>query len=150
MTFDDIPAGVTVFLDANTLIYHFTAHAGYGAACTSLLDRIERQEISGASSAHVLSDVAHRLMTIEAMTRLGWPATRLAARLRQHHAEIPRLSLYRQALTRVAQMGIIVFPISEHLVHGAAGLSQQHELLTDDALIVAAMQAHNLIRVPSR
>jgi predicted nucleic acid-binding protein len=89
MTFDALPAGAAVFLDANTPIYHFTSHPRYGTPCTALLERIERQEVQGFTSAHVLADVAHRLMTVEAMNRLTWPATRLAARLRQHHAEIP-------------------------------------------------------------
>ena len=42
MTFAAIPAGAAVFLDANILIYHFTNHPCYGAACTELLERIER------------------------------------------------------------------------------------------------------------
>jgi hypothetical protein len=37
MTFADLPAGVSVFLDANTLLYHFTADAAYGTASTDLL-----------------------------------------------------------------------------------------------------------------
>src|SRR5262245_48553602 len=101
MTFADVPAGASVFLDANAPIYHFSAHPQYGAACTRLLERIELHEIQGFVSAHVLADVAHRLMTLEAMSRLGWPATGLAARLRRHHAEIPRLVLYRQALVQL-------------------------------------------------
>jgi hypothetical protein len=32
MTFDQIPAGVTVFLDANSLIYHFTRDSDYATA----------------------------------------------------------------------------------------------------------------------
>ena len=113
------------------------------------MERIERQEVQGFTSAHVLSDLAHRLMTIEAMNRLGWPTTRLAARLRQHHAEIPRLTLYRQALGQVAQMGIQVLPVSEHLVLAATNYSQQHELLTGDALIVAVMRHHGLTHLAS-
>jgi hypothetical protein len=30
MTFADLPAAVAVFLDANTLVYHFSRHARYG------------------------------------------------------------------------------------------------------------------------
>ena len=41
MTFADLPTGVSVFLDANTLLYHFTADLKHGGACTDLLDRIE-------------------------------------------------------------------------------------------------------------
>jgi len=74
MTFDDLPAGSTVYLDANTFIYHFSAHPAYGPACTGLLERIERKEHQGIASSHTLADVAHRLMTIEAMNRFAWPA----------------------------------------------------------------------------
>jgi hypothetical protein len=34
MTFAQIPAGAAVFLDANTIVYHFAADPIYGAACT--------------------------------------------------------------------------------------------------------------------
>ncbi len=47
MTFDQIPAGGLVFLDANTLVYHFSAHPKYGAACTRLAERIENRNIQG-------------------------------------------------------------------------------------------------------
>ena len=50
MTFDALPAGAAVFLDANTPIYHFTSHPRYGAPCTALLERIERQEVQGFTS----------------------------------------------------------------------------------------------------
>lgn len=149
MTFDDIPAGIDLFLDANTLIYHFNGHPNYGAACTKLLERIENQELRGYLSAHVLADVAHRLMTTEAMTRLGWPAAGLAARLRKHHAEIPKLTLYQQALVKIGQMGLLILPISEALVLAAANHCQHYELLTGDGLVVAVMQDHGLSHLAS-
>jgi hypothetical protein len=34
MTFAQIPPGAAIFLDANTLIYHFTSEPTYGSACT--------------------------------------------------------------------------------------------------------------------
>jgi predicted nucleic acid-binding protein len=128
MIFDDIAAGSTVFLDSNTLIFHFTAHAKYGAACTRLLDRIEQHHIEGVCSAHVLAETIHRLMTIEAMNQLGWPATRLAARLKKHHAEIPNLGVYQRALTRVAQIGIRVLPLTETAIVAATGLCRQFDM----------------------
>jgi hypothetical protein len=57
MTFTDVPAGVAVFVDANTLIYHFTNHPKYGPACTALVERIEQKEITGFTSSHCLADV---------------------------------------------------------------------------------------------
>ncbi len=120
MTFADIQRGDAVFVDANTLVYHFTNHDKFGAACTALVERIELNEIEGSTSAHCLADVAHRVMTIEAMGRLGWPISRLAARLKKHYVEIPNLSLYQQAVVTVAQLGIQVLPLSVDLVLNAA------------------------------
>src|SRR5438128_459882 len=116
MTFDDLVSPADVFLDANTLIYHFTADPKWGLACTRLLERIELHEFRGFTSTHVLADVAHRLMTIEAMDLLGWPGTRLAARLRKHHAEIPKLSVYLHGLVKIAQIGVQVLPVLEQHV----------------------------------
>ena len=149
MTFADLQRGEAIFIDANTLVYHFTNHPSYGAACTALMERIELKEIPGFTSSHCLADVAHRIMTIEAMGQLGWPVSRLAARLKKHHAEIPKLSLYQQATTKVAQLGIQVLSLSEALVLDATNLSQQFELLTGDALIVATMRQQGLTRLAS-
>jgi predicted nucleic acid-binding protein len=149
MTFDDLISPADVFVDANTFIYHFTSDPKWGAACTRLLERIEFQELRGFVSTHVLADVVHRLMTTEAMDRLGWPATRLAARLRKHHAEIPKLTVYLQALTKIAQIGIRALPVLELHVYQAAQLSRAHELLTGDALVVAVMQANGLTNLAS-
>jgi len=66
MTFDAIAAGDAIFVDANVLLYYFTAHPRYGSACQKLLDRIDNKEITGFTSAHVLGETVRRLMTIEA------------------------------------------------------------------------------------
>jgi predicted nucleic acid-binding protein len=149
MTFDRIPPGAAIFLDANTPIYHFTADPTYGTACTTLLKRIEQLDVRGFTSAHVLADVAHRLMTLEAMMRLGWPTTRLAARLRKQHGQIPQLALYRQALAKLDQIGLQVLPITAPLVLAASNYSGQFELLTGDALVVAVMRQHGLTDLAS-
>jgi hypothetical protein len=47
MIFAQIPVGSAVFLDANTLIYHFASDPKYGASCTQLVKRIEQQELIG-------------------------------------------------------------------------------------------------------
>ena len=73
MTFADIPAGAAVYLDANSLVYHFTSEPKYGAACTQLVKQIELKQLHGFTSTHVVGDVCHRLMTLEAIDMLGWP-----------------------------------------------------------------------------
>ena len=149
MIFGDLQAGDAVFVDANTLIYHFTNHPRYGAACTALIERIELQEVQGFISVDCLADMSHRLMTIEAMGRCGWPATGLAARPKKHHKEIPNLGLYQQAAAQVSQLGFQVLPISESVVLAATANCRQFELLTGDALIVALMRHHGLTKLAS-
>jgi predicted nucleic acid-binding protein len=149
MTFSQIPAGEAVFLDANPLIYHFANHPQFGAACTQLVERVELRHLSGFSSAHMVSDVAHRLMTLEAIDLFGWPQAGVVARLRKHRADIPKLSTYLQAVSEIPRLGIQVVAITQPLVEAATRLSRQHELLAGDALIVAVMQANGLTHLAS-
>jgi predicted nucleic acid-binding protein len=86
MTFADLIAGEAIFLDANPFVYHFVADPQYGAACSQLPRRIENQEITGLTSTHVLTEMAHRIMTVEAIGAFNWPASGIAHRLRQHPA----------------------------------------------------------------
>ena len=149
MTFDHIPPGVALFLDANTLVYHFTNEPSYGPSCTGLVKRIEQRELRGFTSTHALADLAHRLMTLEAINLMGWPPAGIAARLRRHRQEIPKLKAYQQAIARIPLLGIQTLPVSLQLVEAATLLSEQYELLTGDALIVAVMQNHGLANLAS-
>src|SRR5437867_4004965 len=149
MTFDQIPSGASLFLDANSLVYHFTSDAKYGPACTQLARRLEQRLLAGYASAHVLADVVHRVMTIEAITATGWPKAGIAARLRRHHDEIPKLVLFEQVMASVSALGLHVVPVTESLLSDAVKVSKQHELLVGDALVVAVMQANGLTNLAS-
>src|SRR4051794_11038390 len=69
MTFAQIPAGAAIFLDANSLVYHFTNDPKYGVACTRLVHQVEQGVLTGFTSTDVLGDVAHRLMTLPLLSR---------------------------------------------------------------------------------
>src|SRR5262249_19142338 len=103
----------------------------------------------GFSSAHTLGDVAHRVMTLEAIAHFGWSVQGIGNRLRKHPADVQKLALFRQAVDEVAQIGISVLPIDGQLVSTAARLSQQYGLLTGDALIIGVMQQHQLTHIAS-
>jgi uncharacterized protein len=149
MTFADLPAGTSVFVDANTFVFHFQPHPVFGPACTELLERVERQELSGFTSTHVLGEVAHRLMAIEASQRFAWPFTGIAYRLQKHPAQVRQLTEFRRAIQEVGRYGVRVLVIPADRVDAAADVSQQHGLLSNDALIVAVMQQHGLIDLAS-
>lgn len=144
MMLDLIPGGVAVFLDANVLVYHFTSELRYGTACTNFLKRVERGDLAGFITSHVLADVAHRLMTVEAMSRLSWPPNAIASRLRKHHDEIARLTAHVQAVASIPLLRLQVVSVTHSLVESATLVSQRFELLMGDALVVAAMQAQGV------
>lgn len=149
MIFADLMAGDAVFVDANTFTYHFEPHAVWGPPCAALLQRIENQELAGFTSTHALSEVSHRLMTIQASAQFGWAFAGIGNRLRTNPAEVRKLTAFRQAIDRVLQSKLQVLLITPAMLATAAALSQQIGLLTNDALIVAVMQAHGLTKLAS-
>jgi len=149
MTFTDLPAGASVFVDANTLVYHFVPEPGLGPACRGLLERCSRQEVVGFTSAHVASNVVHRLMTLEAMKRFGWPVAGITRRLLRHPDDVRQLTRYRQVVDEIPAFGIQVLPITMPLVSVAAAISQQQGLLSGDALVVAVMRERGLVHLAS-
>jgi predicted nucleic acid-binding protein len=92
MIFTDLAIGEQVFVDANVLTYHFQPHPMFGPPCQQLLQRIRNAEIIGFTSIHVLAEVAHRMMTLEASMLFSWPFAGIGNRLRTHPAEVRRLS----------------------------------------------------------
>jgi predicted nucleic acid-binding protein len=149
MTFDDLPAGASVFVDANPFIYHCTPEPTFGAVCRVLMERIARREVTAVTSAHVLTNVAHRMMTIEAMQRFSWPEAGIASRLNRHHDQIRTLDRHRQAIDDIGKIGVRVTPVTDRLVAAAAIISQQLGLLSGDALVVAVMQDEGLTHLAS-
>jgi predicted nucleic acid-binding protein len=149
VTFSALPAGATVFLDANCLVYAATSDPTYGAPCQWLLDEIENKNLQGCTSAHVLGDLSHRLMTIEAALLFTRPMTGIANWLRRHPAEVQRLTQSSQSLDDLLAIPLPILAVTGSQVSRARHLSRQHGLLTNDALIVAVMQDHGLTALAS-
>jgi predicted nucleic acid-binding protein len=149
VTFDDITSGTDVFIDANCLVYAVTADPRYGPSCKRLLERIDNQDIPGFTSAHVLSELAHRTMTLEAVTRFNRPLAGMANWLRRHPAEVQQLTRHRQAIDEVAAGKVQVLSVEGPDVSRAADLSVPFGLMSSDALIVVLMERHGLAHLAS-
>jgi predicted nucleic acid-binding protein len=139
VNFANLAAGDAVFVDANTLTYHFESHARWGPPCTQLLQRIENQQPAGYTSSQVLGEASHRLMTIEAHRLLGWPIAGIGNRLRTNPTEVRKLGLFCTAVEHLLQSKLHILTVTPaNLVTGVA-LRQHIGLLTNDALIVAVL-----------
>ena len=150
MTFADLVNGDSVFLDANTLIYHFGPHPQFGPACNELVRRIENQNLLGFVSTHILTEVAHRLMTFEAATMAGWSASQVTRRLRQQPENDSEPEPVPCGDREHLQFP---YPDPQHSrgfdCECSSAVSQQIGLLSNDALIVAVMQANGLSKLAS-
>jgi predicted nucleic acid-binding protein len=121
----DLPAGSSVFLDASVLIHHFEPNPAHGPASTTFLERIENQELVGYVSTHIVSEIAHRLMTIEAMQAFGWPSAGIALRMRNHPTQVQSLQRFRQAIQEIPLFAIRMLTVDPASLDQAAGISQQ-------------------------
>ena len=95
-----------------------------------------------------MSEVAHNLMAIEAATLFGWKS-KAVPRLKQQPDKVKQLTRFLQAIQQTPQLGIQVLTIAPTLIDSAAAVSQQTGILTNDALIVAVMQANGLTKLAS-
>jgi predicted nucleic acid-binding protein len=149
MIYADLPAGATIFVDASVFIHHFEPNALFGPAATGFLERIENQETNGITATHIGSEVAHRLMTIEAMQAFGWKSPGIALRLRNHPTQVQTLKRFRRAVQEIPLFGIRILTIDPAWLDLAAAVSQQTGLLHNDALTVAVMRAHGITNLAS-
>jgi predicted nucleic acid-binding protein len=149
MTFAQLLTGQSVFLDANVLVFHFQPHPVFGPPTQHLVARIEQQDLLGYTSTHVLSELVHRLMIIEASGLPGWGTAAVKLRLQKHPTVVQGLSRYRVAIEAVLQSRIQVLTVSPQMTLNAADVSRQIGLLSNDALIVAVMQANGLTHLAS-
>jgi predicted nucleic acid-binding protein len=149
MTFADLATGDVVFIDANTLIHLFQPHPQLGRPCQQLVERIDNQDLVGFTSTHVVSEVSHRLMTVEANHVLGWPIPGIGNRLRMNPQEVQKLTLFRHAVEEIAQSRLQILTITPPMLVAGVGLCQQLGLLTNDAVTVALMPSHGLTKIAS-
>ena len=147
MTFADLRTGDAVFVDANTLIHLFQPHPQLGPYSQQLIQRIDSQDLLGLTSSHVVGEVSHRLMTIEANRTLNWPVAGIGNRLRSNPDEVQKLTLFRRAVEQIAQSRLQILTLTPPMLVAAVALCQQLGLLTNDALSVSLMQAHGLTKI---
>jgi predicted nucleic acid-binding protein len=101
----------------------------------------------GHTSAAILGEVAHRLMTIEARTRHGWTSGKVLQRLKQNPYIVQTLTSSEAAVTSIIGSRVHIVPGDSALIAAAAAVSRQTGLLSNDALMVAVMQAHGLTKL---
>lgn len=137
----DLPVGTTVFLDANIFVYHAVNASD---ACSALLQRCERRELHGVTSAHVLLEVLHQLMLTEAVKKKLIRPTRPLQQLRRHPEHIHALSEYARQVDGFLAMGLTVLAIEPTLIMESQAFRQRYGLLTNDSISIRLMEREQI------
>ncbi len=146
MILDDIEPDSLVFLDAPIFIYHFT---GASAECRRLLERCERGDLRGITSVVVVAEVAHRLMTIEAVAKGLVSAGNVVKKLREKPEIVSSLRSYQDQVEKIPLMSIEVAPLELGLLLRSAHLRQLFGLLVNDSLAAATAIERNVAVIAS-
>jgi predicted nucleic acid-binding protein len=143
----DLPRGAACFVDANIFYYALVPTEDLSQQCIDLLNRAINGDITVATSTGALSDAVHKVMMSEAGTITGRQRPGIVAYIKRHPEVIARLVRYPQALQRLMQVPIEVFPEDEKLLHAAMTVVMEHNLLTNDAKIVALARRHRILHL---
>jgi predicted nucleic acid-binding protein len=136
----DLPALSFIFLDSNVLIYGLT---GVSQQCTDLLDRCQREELTGVTLYETINEVTHRLMVAEARSK-GVITSGGARALRRNFRRIPTLRDYWNDTVRLLNLNLLFVPVSESVLRSAQAERQAAGLLTNDSLIVSCMREYGV------
>ncbi len=109
--------------------------------CREILERCERGEVRGYTSVVVLTETAHRLMIIEAVTTGLLTAGNVVRKLRQKPALVKKLHLYREPVQRIPLMGIEVAPLEIQTFLHCWDLQKSYGFLVKDSVIAASALA---------
>ena len=144
MKLEDLPSGARVFVDANILIYHF---AGLSLECRAFLQRCESRQVAAFTGVHILLEVTHRLMVLEALQKGLITGGQPARKLKEQPEIIKSLHEYNQSVHQIPRMRIHVRTITSAIVRASEAIRVQEGLMTNDSVTVALMRKLGLTAI---
>jgi predicted nucleic acid-binding protein len=143
---ENLPAGSRLFLDANIFVYAFLGHSNQ---CRELLARCATEQVLGITTLDVVNEVTHRMMLAEALASGVIKRDRVRD-LRAKWREIAKLTEYWMQTSAIFDLNILVLTSDEARLHRAQTIRARHGLLTNDSLIVAAMEEFGIRNLATR
>ena len=146
MTLNDIPSGASIFIDANVFIYHFT---GISLQSRNMLERVERKEILAVTGSHIILEVLHRLMIIEAISKGLITPGQPAKKLKRDLDIIEQLHDYNYCVAVIHRLGIDVYPITLNLILKSEAMRASYGMMTNDSVTAAMMFNYDIFNIAS-
>jgi predicted nucleic acid-binding protein len=146
MKLEEVPSGERVFVDANVFIYHFTR---LSSECRAFLARCESGEVQAFTGAHILLEVLHRLMMLEALHKGLIVGGQPARKLKEHPEIVRNLHDYNQSVRQIPRMGVRIRALTPALITASEAIRAQYGILTNDSVSVAVMRKLGLTHLVS-
>jgi predicted nucleic acid-binding protein len=143
---ENLPAGTHLFLDANIFIYAFLGHS---SQCRNVLGHCASEQVFGITILEVINEVTHRLMVAEALGSGVIKRDRVRD-LRGKRREIAKLTEYWAQTSAIFGLNILVLPSDEARLYRAQSVRSRYGLLTNDSLILAAMEENGVDSLATR
>jgi predicted nucleic acid-binding protein len=137
MKLEDLPEGSSIFVDANILIYHFS---GTSLECQAFLQRCESQQVETFTGVHIVLEVTHRLMMLEALKKGLITGGQPARKLKEQPEIVKVLQVYNQSIQQIPRLNIRVRAVTSAVVRASEAIRVQEGLMTNDSITVALMR----------
>jgi len=136
-----------VFVDANIFVYHFSGPTEYTDSCARFLQRIEEGKLTGITSTLVIAETLHRLMIIEATSKLQIEPKGAVHYLKHHPLDVKKLTEHTKVPERISLLGVKILPIEIEDIHKCNEIKNEYGLLTNDAITLAVMRRYHLTNI---
>ena len=136
MKLDEVPDGTRIFIDANVFIYHFSR---VSFECRSFLARCESRQLVAFTGVHILLEVAHRLMMLEALHKGLISGSSPVRKLKENPDIVKRLNDYNQSVRQIPRMGVRISALTSAMLRESETVRLQYGLMTNDSVSIAMM-----------
>ena len=144
MTFSGILPRTKLYIDANIFVYASNGTSEASRECRDLLERCGRREFEAFIGTHVLLEVAHRLMMIEAVDKGLVSPGSVPRKLKRRPELASQLNSHSDAIRFILNTGIYILQVDADILELSANLREQTGFLVNDSISLAMMERHDI------
>lgn len=143
-----IPAGKTVFLDANIFLYEVFDHPNFGDGSYRILKDVEEGILNGVTSTLVLDEVLFKMILMEASNKFQISLKDTASFLKKNPKKIPLLENSWKDIQRIQRIeNLTIEGITPKIFESSVEIAKTNMLLMHDASHLAVMQSIGVIDI---
>lgn len=143
-----IPAGKTVFLDANIFLYEVFDHPNFGDGSYRILKDVEESILNGVTSTLVLDEVLFKMILMEASNKFQISLKDTVSFLKKNPKKIPLLENSWKDIQRIQRIeNLTIEGITPKIFESSVEIAKTNMLLMHDASHLAVMQSRGVIDI---